>query len=386
MHNIKKKPIYGYLMALTIASAGGLQGWRTLYNNFAVDVVGLDGFHVGVIQSVRELPGFLALCAIFVLLLIREHKLSAISVTVMGIGIALTGVFASYTGLIFTTLVMSFGFHYYETTNQSLVLQNFDQSESPLVLGRQRSIMSLVCVVIGLGVLGLSYVLSYKAMFAIIGGLVAAVGIWGLCFGPDHRESHVQHKKMILRKRYSLFYLLTLLSGARRQIFMVFSVFLLVKRFGFTVQTITLLFVVNNIINYFVTPLIAKAIKRFGERTILTAEYSSLIVIFAAYAYCPYKSVIMLLYVLDHISFNGAMAIRTYFQKIADPKDISASTAVSFTINHIAAVVLPVVGGYLWMIDYKIPFLLGVGLSLCSLTAAQFVRVHKTGPAKKTAT
>jgi len=67
------------------------------------------------------------------------------------------------------------------------------------------------------------------------------------------------------------------------------------------------------------------------------------------------------------------MAIRTYFQKIADPRDISASTAVSFTINHIAAVILPVVGGYLWMLDFKLPFLMGVGLSVVSLTAAQFV-------------
>jgi len=111
MKNIKKKPIYWYLMALTVASAGGLQGWRTLYNNFAVDIVGLDGLHVGVIQSVRELPGFLALCAIFVLMLIREHRLSALSVILMGIGIALTGTFASFAGLIFTTLLMSFGFH-----------------------------------------------------------------------------------------------------------------------------------------------------------------------------------------------------------------------------------------------------------------------------------
>ena len=228
MKNIKKKPIYWYLMALTIASAGGLQGWRTLYNNFAVDVVGLDGYHVGVIQSVRELPGFLALCAIFVLMLIREHHLSAISVIMMGLGIAVTGFFPSYTGLIITTLIMSFGFHYYETTNQSLVLQNFDQGESPQVLGKQRSIMSLVCILMGISVFVFSYKLSYKAMFGVIGSLVAAVGIWGLFFKHPDKESHVQHKKMILRKKYSLFYLLTFLSGARRQIFMVFSVFLLV--------------------------------------------------------------------------------------------------------------------------------------------------------------
>ncbi len=377
MKNIKKKPIYWYLIALTIASAGGLQGWRTLYNNFAVDVVGLDGFHVGVIQSVREVPGFMALCAIFVLMLIREHHLSAISVIVMGIGIASTGFFPSYPGLIMTTLLMSFGFHYYETTNQSLVLQNFDQGESPLVLGKQRSIMSLVCILMGIGVFVLSYHLSYKAMFAVIGSLVVGVGIWGLCFRHDFNESHLQHKKMIIRRKYSLFYILTLLSGARRQIFMVFSVFLLVKRLGFTIQTITTLFVINNLINYFVTPLIAKAIKKYGERLILTFEYGSLIVIFTAYAYCGNKWIIMMLYILDHISFNGAMAIRTYFHKIADPKDISASTAVSFTINHIAAVVLPVVGGYLWMLNYKIPFLVGTGLSILSLIAVQYVRVKK---------
>ncbi len=375
METIKQKPIYKYLMALTIASAGGLQGWRTLYNNFAVDVVGLDGYHVGVIQSVREVPGFLALCAIFVLMIIREHKLSALSVMVMGLGIALTGCFPSYPGLILTTIIMSFGFHYYETTNQSLILQNFDQSQAPVVIGRQRSIMSLICILIGAGVFAGSYYLSYKSMFAIIGSAVMAVGLWGLFFGPKNSDGEVQHKKLILRKRYSLFYLLTLLSGARRQIFMVFSVFLLVQRMGFTIQEITALFIVNNIINYFVTPQVAKAINRFGERAVLTAEYGSLIIIFAAYAYCPYKWVIMLLYILDHISFNGSMAIRTFFHKIADPQDIASSTAVSFTINHIAAVVLPVVGGYLWMIDYKLPFMVGIALSVISLTAAQFIRV-----------
>ncbi len=362
-------------MALTMASAGGLQGWRTLFNNFAVDKVNLDGLHIGVVQSARELPGLLALCAIFVMLLIREHKLSAISIILMGIGIALTGCFPSYTGLIVTTVIMSFGFHYYETTNQSLILQNFDQTESPLVMGKQRSIMSIVCVIMGLLVLVASYKLSYIIMFAIIGSIVTGVGLWGLFFGPKHTEGQPQHKKLILRKRYSLFYILTLLSGARRQIFMVFSVFLLVKRMGLSIQTVTILFVVNNIINYFVTPLVARSINKIGEKTILTIEYSSLIIIFAVYAYCQVTWIVMLMYILDHIVFNGAMAIRTYFQKIADPKDISASTAVSFTINHIAAVVLPVVGGYLWMIDYKIPFLVGVALSVASLIAAQFVKL-----------
>jgi hypothetical protein len=120
MKNLKKKPMYRYLMILTICSAAGLQGWLTLFNNFAVEVAGLEGIHIGVIQSVREIPGFLALLAIFVMLFIKEHRLSALSTLVLGVGLAATGLFPSFIGLLITTLIMSFGFHYYETTNQSL--------------------------------------------------------------------------------------------------------------------------------------------------------------------------------------------------------------------------------------------------------------------------
>ncbi len=366
--------MYWYLLTLTVASAGGLHGWRTLFNNFAVEVVGLDGFHIGIIQSIRELPGFLALCAVFLFIVIKEHRLSALSVICMSIGVVLTGFLPSFAGLITTTLLMSFGFHYYETTNQSLILQHFDEYQSPLVMGNQRSMMSLVCIIVGIGVFLLSNFFSYRSIFLIIGTIVFCAGVWGLFNEPAHQEINVQHRKMILRKKYFLFYILTLLSGARRQIFMVFSVLLLVQRFGFTIQQITILFVFNNIINYFAAPLVAKAIRRFGERAILRCEYGTLIVIFVAYAFCPYKWLVAVLYVLDHITFNGSMAIRTYFQKIASRKDISSSTAVSFTINHVAAVVLPVVGGYLWMIDYRIPFVCGAFLGLISLVMAQFVK------------
>ena len=127
--------MFHFLAVLTIASVAGLQTWRTLFNNFAVEIAHLEGNHIGMIQSVREIPGFLALLAIFIIMVMREHRLSALSIFTMGVGVAITGFFPSYTGLIFTTLIMSFGFHYYETTNQSLTLQYFDQHSSPWVFG-----------------------------------------------------------------------------------------------------------------------------------------------------------------------------------------------------------------------------------------------------------
>jgi hypothetical protein len=375
MKEVKRQPMYRFLMVLTISSTVGLQAWRTLFNNFSVEVAGLDGSHIGIIQSVREVPGLLTLLVIFALFVIREHRLSALSIVVLGLGVSVTGLFPSFLGLLLTTLVMSIGFHYYETTNQSLSLQYFDQSKSPWVLGKMRSIASAANIAVGILIYGLASVLNYRQIYFVMGILIVAAGIWGFRQDPIDGDAVPQRKKMVLRKKYWLFYFLTFMGGARRQIFIAFAVFLMVKKFQYSIQEVTALFVINNVINYFLSPLIGKSIIRFGERKVLSLEYGSLIVIFLAYAVVQSKIVLAVLYILDHIFFNFAIAIRTYFQKVGDPQDIAPSMAMGFTINHVAAVFLPAAGGLLWMVDYRIPFVAGAAMSMISLVAVQMIRV-----------
>ena len=375
MKEVKRQPMYRFLMVLTISSTVGLQAWRTLFNNFSVEVAGLDGSHIGIIQSVREVPGLLTLLVIFALFVIREHRLSALSIVVLGLGVSVTGLFPSFLGLLLTTLVMSIGFHYYETTNQSLSLQYFDQSKSPWVLGKMRSFASAANIAVGILIYGLASVLNYTQIYFIMGILIVVAGIWGFRQDPIDGGAVPQLKKMVFRKKYWLFYFLTFMGGARRQIFIAFAVFLMVKKFQYSIQEVTALFVINNVINYFLSPLIGKSIIRFGERKVLSLEYGSLIFIFLAYAFVQSKVVLAILYILDHIFFNFAIAIRTYFQKVGDPQDIAPSMAMGFTINHIAAVFLPAVGGLLWMVDYRIPFVAGAAMSMISLLAVQMIRV-----------
>jgi predicted MFS family arabinose efflux permease len=187
---------------------------------------------------------------------------------------------------------------------------------------------------------------------------------------------------MVFKWKYRLFYFLTFMAGARRQIFIAFSVFLLVKIFGFSVQEVTVLFVLNNVIGYFTAPLVGKAIVRFGERKVLSVEYGGLVIIFLAYALTGSRWVAAGLYILDNLLFNFSMATKTYFQKIADQQDISPSMAVGFTINHIAAVVLPVIGGMLWIVDYRIPFIVGSILSLISLIAVQWIKLEQNSESR----
>jgi hypothetical protein len=373
MKLFKKDPMYLYLLILTLLSTGGLQAWRTLFDNFAVQTIGLDGYHIGIIQSTRELPGFLALLVVYVLMFIKEHKLAAISVLLLGLGVCLTGFFPSFYGLIATTLMMSFGFHYFETVNQSLTLQYFSRSDSPIIFGLLRSRAAACNVAVSLFFLSFSGFFSFQTMYLSFGLPIIVVAVFALMQNPSRKDIPLQHKKMIYRQKYWLFYLLTFLAGARRQIFIAFAVFLLVKKFDYTIQEVALLFLFNNGINYFLSPYIGKCIARYGERNVLSLEYGALILIFIGYAVVEDKYLAALLYILDHVFFNFAIAIKTFFQKIADPKDIAPSMAVGFTINHIAAVVLPVTGGLLWLIDYKITFFAGALLSGLSLCAVQYI-------------
>ncbi|KIX11166.1 MFS transporter [Dethiosulfatarculus sandiegensis] len=372
-YSAENKKMFFFLLVMAVTCATGFQGWRTIYNNFAVEQVGITGQENGIIQGMREIPGFLSFLVIYVLLFIKEHHLAAVSVLIMGMGVAFTGVLDSFGGLLFSTMVMSFGFHYYETVNQSLTLQHFSSTQTPLVLGRVRSANALANITVGISVIGLSYVLDYSAIFGLLGGLVAVVGLGAYFSNPSPKETTPQQKKFILRSRYKLFYALTFMAGARRQVFVAFAVFLLVQRFSFSLQEIAVLFLINNVINFFVAPMVGKAINRFGERTVLSVEYSMLIIVFLVYAFAQSKAVVAAAYVLDHIFFSCSIAIPSFFRKIADPGEVAPSMAVGFTINHIVAVIIPVIGGLVWMVDYRIPFVGGAVLAGVSLYLARLV-------------
>ena len=365
--------MYRFLLLLTLCATFGLQSWRILFDNFSVTVLALDGVHIGAIQSIREIPGFLALLVIYITLILPEYRIASLSVAILGVGIAATGLFPSFYGLALTTLVMSFGFHYFETVNQSLTLQYFDITTAPLVLGKLRSYASVASIGASVFFFCASPFLNFQQLFGLTGLAIFALGIYSLRQNPSNPDLRPQHKKAIFRKRYWLFYLLTFMAGARRQIFVAFSVFLMVQKFHFSIQEIATLFLINNGVNYVISPLIGRAIVRYGERRVLSLEYISLIFIFIAYACVESRLLMALLYILDHMVFNFAMAIKTFFQKMADPKDIAPSMAAGFTINHIAAVALPVLGGMLWMVDYRIPFLGGAALACVSFLTVQLI-------------
>ncbi|MEO3428439.1 MFS transporter [Pelagibius sp. CAU 1746] len=352
--------------------------WQALINNFAYERAAFTGVEIGMMQSLREVPGFLAFGVVFLLLLIREQRLAIFSLLLLGLGTAATGFFPSVLGIYVTTVVMSLGYHYYETLQISLSLQWIDKVRAPETLGRLIAAGSITSIVVYALVWFTSDLLAmdYLWIYLIGGGATAAIALVAWLGFPQFKQPVEQHKHMVLRKRYWLYYALTFMSGARRQIFIVFAGFLMVEKFGYDVGAIALLFLLNSAINIWLAPKIGRLIGRIGERKALVFEYIGLIGVFTAYAFVENATLAAGLYVVDHLFFALAIAIKTYFQKIADPADIASTAGVSFTINHIAAVVIPAAFGFLWLVSPAAVFLAGSAMAACSLIMAFNVPRH----------
>ncbi len=360
-----------FLMAAAMPIA--FSTWSALLNNFVIEVADFDGSDIGWLHTVREIPGFFAIGVIALLMLFREQVLGLVSLTLLGVATALTAQFPSMGGILTITMLSSIGFHYYETVNQSLQLQWIDKARAPQTLGW--------IIAAGSGATFLAYVLivmtwetfdlSYSIVYWASGGLTAAVGLFCLLAYPQFESPNPQLKTFVLRRRYWLYYALQFMSGARRQIFVVFAGFMMVEKFGFEVHEITSLFLLTLLANIVTAPLVGRAVAMFGERNALIFEYVGLSLIFFLYGGLYYFGwgvvLAAALYVFNHIFFSLALALKTYFQKIADPGDIAPTAAVAFTINHIAAVFLPALLGYLWLTSPGLVFLAAAGMAIVSL-------------------
>jgi hypothetical protein len=370
------------LFLMAVAMPLSFATWSALLNNFVIDAANFDGSDIGWLHSVREIPGFLAIGVILVLLVMREQVLALSALALLGAATAVTAWFPSMAGILIITMLSSIGFHYYETVNQSLQLQWLPKERAPQMLGwllaaaSGATFVAYVLIVMTWE----AFELSYNTVYLASGGITLVLVAWCAIAFPQFESPTPQRKSFVLRRRYWLYYALQFMSGARRQIFVVFAGFMMVERFGFAVHEVTGLYLINLMVNLVAAPLLGKAVHRFGERRVLIFEYTGLTLVFLCYGglYWFGWGVLLaaVLYVIDHIFFGLALALKTYFQKIAYPADIAPTAAVAFTINHIAAVFLPFLLGYLWMVSPGAVFGLAACMALISLSLALLIPRH----------
>lgn len=370
--------LFLFAMAMPVAFAT----WSALLNNFVIEVAAFDGSDIGWLHTVREIPGFFAVGVIALIMVMREQVLGIVALIMLGVATAITAYFPSMGGILTITMLSSIGFHYFETVNQSLQLQWINIKRAPQMLGWLTAAGSGATLVAYLLIVGTwkTYDLSYNFVYLAAGGFTTVVALFALLAYPQFESPTPQLKTFVLRRRYWLYYALQFMSGARRQIFVVFAGFMMVELFGLEVHEVTQLYLINLVVNIIFAPLMGRLVSVFGERRALLFEYAGLVLVFLAYGGVYYFGwgvvVAAALYVIDHIFFALALALKTYFQKIADPQDIAPTAAVAFTINHIAAVFLPVGLGYLWLVSPAAVFVLAAGMASVSFALALLIPRH----------
>lgn len=192
-----------FLLVVSIVVPIAFSSWMALLNNFVIEKASFDGADIGLLQSVREVPGFLAFTAVFVLLFIREQRFILLSLAALTLGTAITGFFPTLFGLLMTTLLMSIGFHYFETLKQSLSLQWLSKDEAPEMLGKFISIGALasLCTYGALWVCLEVFHMDFKWVYLTFGGVGFLLVVWMAFAFPEFQSKVPQNKKLVLRKR-----------------------------------------------------------------------------------------------------------------------------------------------------------------------------------------
>ena len=217
---------------------------------------------------------------------------------------------------------------------------------------------------------------GYEGLF-VLAGLAAVLGGVTLLFATRKVPAD-EHKGILLKREYALYYLLNFLGGCRKQMFITFAIFALVKVHGMPVETTLVLAFVNQFLITLSAPILGLMVDRFGERIMLSASYIGLIFVFLGYGLIEHRPTLYVLYCIDNLIFFGSIALTTYIYKIAPQRDLKPTLSMGVTMNHVAAVIAPLVGGVVWhLFGYQIIFFAGSVLAFISLVASQWVRVEE---------
>ena len=363
--------------AATFCYAFGFAVYNGLFQNFFREVLHGGPGQLGMLESLREVPGLLTAFTAGTLALIAETRIGSLALLISALGIAATGYATAYWPLVAITVFWSIGMHLWFSLSPAITLALADGKEGGRHLGRMAGI-GAVAVLVGLAVTrAVKPYVAYRDLFVAAGTLIFIAGVCASFL--SRRQRPKDRPRLLLRKEYNLFYWLTFLEGCRRQIFGTFAPFVLIVVYGAKVETMLTLALVNAAVSTFAAPVIGRWIDRLGERTMLTFYYVVLIAVFAGYAIVPMVGVLYAFYMVDNLLFAFAIGITTYLNGIIRPDEMTPTLTMGTTMNHVAAVIVPVTGGVLWKTvgDFRIPFWIGIGVVLLSLAAARRIPVRR---------
>jgi predicted MFS family arabinose efflux permease len=408
----QKRAAVSVILINNVIMTLGFGLWQAIFNNFAVEELGVRADQIGLIQSIREIPGLMGFLMGLLALVLVEIRIAGLSAIAMGIGIFLTALTRDMFWLIAATLLMSVGFHFFFSSNSAALLLTVGKEQGPRALGQMNSWGALASVASTVLIFATLDAWGYRTLFMIAGVMVVvgSIVLWPFARQSTHRRR--ERQRTPIRRQYWLYYALQFLNGSRRHIVTTFAVFLLVREFNVLAQVITLLFLAMSLIGTYLHQAFGRIVARFGERRVLQVNYAILTFVFLCYALIPQLEavskptlqipglsigrwvlcppfpatpgllILLIIFVIDRAMMGFSIALESYMQKIAlHPAEVTGNIALGQTINHIAAVIVPVAGGVMWeAMGSRYTFIGGTIIVLAALALTTRMHVPRAKP------
>ncbi|NLT42618.1 MAG: MFS transporter [Anaerolineae bacterium] len=351
----------------------GFNVWMAVFNNFAVEELSIGAAQMGILQSVREVPGVLGFATSYLAMLLPELTLASLSVVGTGVGLGLMALATGMVSLLVYLMVFSTGFHIYHPASSAVALMESRGGDTPRLLGRMGSVnagaavLATAFVFFAVGPLGFRWTLALAGAVTLLGGL--------FCLRTGRREQGLQKQhKVVFRSRYWVFYALTFLMGSRRHIFSTFAVFLLVNNYRIPAQTTAVLYLASSLLVTYVASLQGRLVANLGERVTMTAYFAIIVLICLGYAYVSWLPLLYVLFVGDSVMAGFGIAVNSYFRKIAPESEVTANMSMSQTINHVSALFVPALGGLVWeRFGFQSTFIFGAVVAAICLVVSQWL-------------
>lgn len=350
------------LSAGSLAWQFGFGVYRGIYANFLYEVHGIQPSQLGMIESLREVPGLLVVVLVALVAGLAPSAVSGLACLFMALGLAFYPLVHGLPQLIAVTVFFSVGFHMLYPAQNTLVLHHAGEGQKGNWLGWMESVGSLAALAAMGSVALLVNRLGYGAMF-YLGAAAAASAAAILSLTPGPRRLSVKTRLLNIRKEYVTYYVMTLLQGARRHFFLVFALYNLVLH-GVPASTIALMQGVSYAASMVTRPYLGRLADRYGETKVLMWCYVSTGLVFTGYAFVHNLAMLYVLYTLDSI-LNFELVITLYAYTVAKESEVASALSGGSTVGHITGVLVPFSGGLVW--KYAGPaatFLVGTFLCL----------------------
>lgn len=341
----------------------------TTFNNFAVNSLHMSQTQLGLLESIRETPGFAVAFMLALAMHVAEPLLASSAMFLMALGFYGYSSHPSYVELVAFSLLWSIGLHCWMAIQPAMTLALAEEGHKGRRLGQVGAFGGLGTAVGIAAVLIIGNGVSFPGWYVVTAGTMLVSSVFVFFIRRD--LSPPGKTGLVFKRKYAFYYALTFLEGCRKQVFITWAPFVLVKVYGTELRMVALLMLINNIVNVFGSPIVGKIVDRRGESRMLSVSYALLILVFIGYATVRQAPLLYVLYCLDNLLYFSSIGLTSYINRIAEKNDLRPSISMGVTTNHLGAVIVPILGGFLWVkSDYPIVFVLGAGVVAVSLVLA----------------